>query len=72
MVDLRLVRIPEHNFIHGGCLLNGTLTTLIYFEDTCQGMMCLAKSPTRGEVLYTRFSGQALAKPRPIPDPSPN
>src|SRR4051812_31671906 len=30
---LVLIRLAEHNFIHGGCMMGGCLANVIYFED---------------------------------------
>src|SRR5689334_3081874 len=31
--NIRLVRLPEHEFIHGGFMVEGKVGTLLYFED---------------------------------------
>lgn len=60
--DLRLVRLPEHGFVHGGFSVEGKVGTLIYFEDVCQGLISLAWSVSPPETKYARFTG------RPVPN----
>jgi hypothetical protein len=59
--DLRLVRLPEHEFVHGGFLVGGKVGTLIYFEDLRKGLISVAWSLSPPETKYARFSG------RPVP-----
>jgi hypothetical protein len=59
LIETLLTRLPEHDFIHGGCLLGGCLTNVIYFEDIQTGV--LAVMPMRGkDMQFVRFSGHAL------------
>jgi hypothetical protein len=59
--DLRLVRLPEHEFVHGGFCVEGKVGTLIYFEDARKGLIAVAWSLAPPETKYARFSG------RPVP-----
>jgi hypothetical protein len=60
--DLRLVRLPEHEFLHGGFHVGGKIGTLIYFEDERKGLISIAWSLSPPETKYARFSG------RPVPN----
>src|SRR5947209_4498044 len=40
--DIRLIRLPDHGFIHGGFTMEGKLGTLIYFEDVRVGLIVIA------------------------------
>jgi hypothetical protein len=64
---LLLTRLPEQQFIHGGCMINGQPGTMIYFEDIQMGLFTLAIQGK--ETKFARFSG------KPYPHgvvPSPN
>jgi hypothetical protein len=56
--DARLVRLPDHGFIHGGFLVGGKVGTLIYFEDLRKGLISVAWSLSPPETKYARFSGR--------------
>jgi hypothetical protein len=60
--NIRLVRLPEHEFIHGGFSVEGKVGTLIYFEDQHQGLISVAWSLSPPETKYARFTG------RPVPN----
>jgi hypothetical protein len=57
---LRLLRLPEHGFIHGGFHVEGKLGNLIYFEDVRRGLIAIPWSLSPPETKYARFSGQPL------------
>ena len=59
VTGLILTRLPEHQFIHGGCMVNGQPGTMIFFEDINMGLFSLAI--TGKETKFARFS----AKPFP-------
>lgn len=59
VTGLLLTRLPEHQFIHGGCMVNGQPGTMIYFEDIQLGLFTLAIKDK--ETKFARFS----AKPYP-------
>jgi hypothetical protein len=67
--DLRMLRLPEQGFIHGGCSLNGRLATVIYFEDIQTGLLAVAASVSPPETKLARFS---LRGRTGIPSPSEN
>jgi hypothetical protein len=58
---LRLVRLPEHEFVHGGFGVEGKIGTLLYFEDERKGLIAIAWSLSPPETKYARFTG------RPVP-----
>ncbi len=62
MHDVRLVRLPDHGFVHGGFMVQGKVGTLIYFEDVCKGLISFAWSLAPPETKYARFTG------RPVPN----
>lgn len=68
--DLRAIRLAEHQFVHGGCMVNGHLTTFFYFEDIHAGMLAVVMSASPPDTKMIRFRGRAL--PRPSTEPSVN
>ena len=58
--DARLVRLPDHKFVHGGFMVQGKVGTLIYFEDVCKGLISVAWSLSPPETKFMRFSGRPL------------
>ena len=58
---LRLIRLPEEGFIHGGAVLDGKPANVLYFEDVQVGMLAFVWSVAPGEMKYARFS----ARPAP-------
>jgi hypothetical protein len=60
MRDIRLVRLPEHGFIHGGFLVEGKVGTIIYFEDERKGLISIAWSLSPPETKYARFTGRPV------------
>lgn len=67
--NVRFIRLPDHHFVHGGCMIKGVLANVLYFEDVGQGVMFVSRSFKPGEVLYARFSGVPLSPPPPPPRP---
>jgi hypothetical protein len=66
---VRLIRLPDHGFIHGGAVLGDRLANVLYFEDVRVGMLGVLWSVARGEMKYARFQGQPLRTNR---EPSAN
>ncbi len=58
--DLRLIRLPEHEFLHGGFQVQGKLGTLIYFEDERKGLIAIAWSESPPETKFARFRGSPV------------
>jgi hypothetical protein len=67
--NLRLTRVAEQEFIHGGCGMGVHLGGVIYFEDAQMGLVTVAEKPPSIDVKYARFSGRPVRK---IPTPSQN
>jgi hypothetical protein len=59
---IRLVGLREHHFIHGSATINGNLTTVLYFDDLCKGMLAITSAQKPGEMTFARFTGV------PMPD----
>jgi hypothetical protein len=60
LIRARLIRIPEHHFVHGTMFLDERLSGIIYFEDLHKGMMAVLWSSDPPETKYVRFTGRAL------------
>jgi hypothetical protein len=60
--DFLLTRVPEHQFVHGGCILNGRLTNVLYFEDIHTGLLAVVTSVTPAETKLVRFTGRRLLR----------
>jgi hypothetical protein len=58
--DIRLIRLPEDGFIHGGFNVEGKFGNVIYFEGLHRGLVAIAWSFSPPETKYARFSGQRL------------
>jgi hypothetical protein len=67
--NLRLTRIAEQKFIHGGFAVGAHLGGVIYFEDEQMGLVTVAQMPPSIDVKYARFSGKPVRK---MPTPSLN
>jgi hypothetical protein len=52
--------LPEQGFIHGGGLLGGRLTTVIYFEDICVGLLAVVMATAPSLTQFARFTGRPL------------
>lgn len=42
VTNLMLSHVPAYQFYHGACFINGTMMTVIYFEDIDMGMVAIA------------------------------
>ena len=58
--DLRLIILPEYQFIHGSFLVGDRIGGVIYFEESLMGMVALSESPPSNLVKYSRFKGQPM------------
>src|SRR5262249_52999441 len=67
--DLRLVRLPEHQFVHGGFTAGGRIGSVFYFEDVHAGLATVIWTFSPPETKFVRFSGRPQ---RPGPEPSRN
>jgi len=66
VVDLLLTRLAEHKFVHGGCILGGSVASILYFESICTGVMAVALSASPANTRMVRFRGQTMP-PRGAP-----
>jgi hypothetical protein len=61
IADAMLTRLPEHGFVHGTVLLEGRLTSALYFENIHKGMLAILAGPgDPPETKFVRFTGRAL------------
>jgi hypothetical protein len=60
LIRSRLVRIAEHNFVHGTLFLDDRLSGMLYFEDIHKGMMAVCWSSDPPETKYVRFTGRPM------------
>jgi hypothetical protein len=60
-LDMRLLQVRDHNFIHGGVTVAGRIGTVIYFPDIEMGLLALSAAPGSNETKFYRFR----ASPRP-------
>ena len=58
--NMVLTRIPEHGFIHGTVMMEGKLTTAIYFEELHKGLLAILWSFAPPETKFVRFTGRAM------------
>jgi hypothetical protein len=59
MSGLILTRLADQQFIHGGGLMNGSLATVIFFEDINVGLAAIAVLDS-DETKFARFSARPL------------
>ena len=59
--NLRLVRIKEYNFIHGGMIMNGAMGNVIYCEDLQQGLLVIHRPGKNPPTHFARFTAEMLA-----------
>jgi hypothetical protein len=55
-----LTRLPEQQFIHGGCILAGKAGNVLYFEDAQVGLLAVVISLAPSETRLVRFTGRPL------------
>lgn len=58
--NMMLTRIKEYGFIHGTVMLEGKLTSAIYFEELHKGLLAILWSFAPPETKFVRFTGRAL------------
>jgi hypothetical protein len=58
--NMMLTRIKEYGFIHGTVLMEGKLTSALYFEDQHKGLLAILWSFSPPETKFVRFTGRAL------------
>src|SRR5580704_2605070 len=57
--DLRLLLVPDHEFIHGGCFIGGRLANVIYCDDIRKGVMAITLFGT-SRTDFCRFSAETM------------
>jgi hypothetical protein len=55
-----LIRVAEHGFWHGCCVLEGILGQVLYFEDIDRGLLTIAGPIGSGTTHFVRFSNAVL------------
>ena len=60
--DLLLIRLKDHYFIHGNCILGGRVATILYFEDVEQGLLSIVWSFSPAETKFVRFTRKPLPR----------
>jgi hypothetical protein len=63
LTNLLLTRLPEHQFFHGACSLDGKLANVMYFEDIQVGLIAVAASFAPSETKMARFTGRRMPMP---------
>ncbi|WP_158047660.1 hypothetical protein [Skermanella pratensis] len=53
---LALFRMEADKFVHGGCMMNGCLATVLYFEDVDVGLVAVSTDFSTGAMTYARIS----------------
>jgi len=56
VTKLELIKIRKDNFIHGGCFLNNSIATIVYFDDIDMGMAAINVVPLTSQMSYVRMS----------------
>jgi hypothetical protein len=62
VTQLLLTRLADRNFLHGACMLAGTLATVVYFEDIAVGLLAMVSPKEPGLMHYARFSGRQMLR----------
>lgn len=57
VTDMMLTEIPQHNFVHGACFVQGRLASVLFFKDVKVGMLSILGSARSHEVSMIRFTG---------------
>ncbi len=57
VTDMMLTEIPQHNFVHGACFVQGRLASVLFFKDVKVGMLSILGSAQSHEVSMIRFTG---------------
>lgn len=58
--NLRLIRIAEYDFIHGGMTINGAMANVIYCNDLQQGILVVFRPQSNPPTQFVRFSAEML------------
>ncbi|UEM20911.1 hypothetical protein JL100_028250 [Skermanella mucosa] len=64
-----LFRMEADKFVHGGCMMDGCLATVLYFEDVDVGLIAVSTDFSTGAMTYARISlleGREGLEPGPV------
>jgi hypothetical protein len=56
IMQFHLSEIPEYNFFHGVCALEGRVMSVMYFKDADTGLFSLMMGGVGSQVLFGRFT----------------
>lgn len=67
LMEMKLIRLHEHQMMHGMLYFAGWLGVVLLFEDIGMGILALSEADLRGPTLYGRFRFVASERPaRPL------
>jgi hypothetical protein len=55
VLDILLLQVPEHRFIHGSSIVEGRCLTLFYFEEVPIGLMAVASLVPGVDTTFVRL-----------------
>ena len=58
--SMRLQLISDYNFIHGSCVLDRHLATIIYFDDIKKGVLAVTNPQNMTKTEFYRFSAEIV------------
>ena len=58
--NLRLLRVAEYDFIHGGFTMNGAMANVIYCSDLQKGIVVIHRPRQNPTTQFARFSAEML------------
>ena len=61
LVNIRLVKIKEYRFIHGGMTMNGAVANVIYCDDIQKGILVVYRPTETPHTRFARFSAEMIA-----------
>lgn len=67
--ELLLTALPNHHFIHGGSIFDGSVVNVVYFDDVRSGVAIVIKAWDTSQTHYARFGVRPTTG---IPKPSAN
>jgi len=56
IIDLRLLKLKREHFIHGVGIMNGCITTILYFDDIDVGLAAINTDFASGRITFARLS----------------
>lgn len=58
LTNVLLTRLPEKQFLHGACTINGQLGNIFYFDDIQVGLLSVVMLLPSNETKMVRFTGR--------------